>query len=123
MKTPEKNLLVLATFLISFSLQAAECRLYNFSGVVRITKKNGHQLILNEKSNSEVRLKIPKENLIKFASYLDSHIKGSIVINDNQEILSYDAIRLTTPDPLKIKNEVTYGLVTKDNCDNLVKKI
>lgn len=110
----------LLLFAISFSTPAysVECGTYHFTGVVRASKKDGHQLVMKEKSHSEIKLQVPKENLMLFLSYLNKYISGEIEVDKNENISNPKNFKLTFPDPLVIEADSPFKLINKNNCKN-----
>lgn len=107
--------LLFAIFFISNS-HSVECGTYQFSGVVRVTKKFGHQLVMKEKSHSEIRLNVPQENLMLFLAYLNKYISGEIQIDNDEKISNPKNFRLTIPDPLVTESKSAFKLINQDNC-------
>lgn len=71
---------------------------------------------MKENSRSEIRLDVPKENLMLFLAYVDKYISGEIQLDSKENISNPKNFKLSFPDPLVTEADQTFKLINKDNC-------
>lgn len=105
-----KILVILIFNLLSSNIQAAtfKCGLYTLQGVVRETPDD-FEVVINEKTASEVKVSITGIDLVKLASYKDKSIKAEIILTENQ--YGHD---LTVEEISNIKLRISNPLNPKD---------
>ncbi len=118
-----KNLIYLMILLFplyAYSERVKKCDLYHVVGYVKKDAKSILKLVINEKSKSEIQLFISTSNISKFSAYLDTFISAEVSVNqfDGFTGVASDPIniKLSVPDPLLIKNDDSFKLVSKKGC-------
>ncbi|MBY0518238.1 MAG: hypothetical protein K2P81_15115 [Bacteriovoracaceae bacterium] len=94
---------MLALFLISL-IEASACGIYDFKGMARII--DGHvTLVVNEKTNSEVVIKVTGHDEATLAPYVDLPFKGIVHTNKmptprQMQATKFSGLDYSVADPL-----------------------
>jgi hypothetical protein len=99
----------------------SDCGEYEVRGIVR-TKQVGHEIVINEKTMSELNISLPISEMLKLAPYVDRPMTAIILLNKkfdgtkgtSDKIIS---IKDRIPDPLK-PDDTGLILVKKESCRN-----
>ncbi|WP_408095362.1 hypothetical protein ACJVC5_09985 [Peredibacter sp. HCB2-198] len=102
-----KSIFLLGIFISVNSLASTDCYLYEVKGVARI-KGSDLELVVNEKTMSEMRFGMKISDTAKFGPYLDSTTKGEYVFKgkpvSKSVIQEIKSLKRSTPDPLNHQN-------------------
>lgn len=99
--------------------ELSDCGDYEVRGVVRAGKL-GHEIIINEKTMSELNITLPIQEQLKLAPYVDRPMKAVILLDkkfDGTKGVSNKIISINDriPDPLKPK-DTGLELIKKTSC-------
>lgn len=116
-----KILVILIFNLLSSNIHAAtfKCGLYTLQGVVRETPDD-FEVVINEKTASEIKVSVTGIDLVKLASYKDKSIQAEIVLTENQyghdlTVKEISNIKVRIGNPLNPK-DTFIKLVSPKNC-------
>jgi hypothetical protein len=99
------------------SAMAADCQ-YQFRGIVRIDKKLGYFLVMNEKSKSEIKFKIASPAVFNFSVYLNRYVSGKTRLNHLREAYEPLDLKRDIPDPLQTASRENFKKISTDKCEN-----
>lgn len=114
-----KILAILILNLLCSNIYAAnfKCGLYTFQGVVRETPDD-FQIIINEKTASEIKISVTGIDLLKLSSYKDKAIQAEVILTENQ--FGHD---LTVNEVSNIKARISNPLNPKDTFIKITKPL
>ena len=100
----------------------SDCGEYEVRGIVR-TKQAGHEIIINEKTMSELTISVPTSEMLKLAPYVDRPMKAVILLDkkfDGTKGVSNKVISISDriPDPLR-PTDTGLELVKKADCKKI----
>ncbi len=104
----------------SFAIGLENCGDYSFQGTAKIIDKQ-MILILNESTQSEFKLSIPKDQESRITPYLNLTVKGDLVLKKvtgpwTGEIKEFKKIDYGIPDPLNTTKHTFLKLKKKASC-------
>ncbi len=111
-----KFIIILQLLLLGVA-SAKDCQ-YKFSGIVRFQKNEGYFLVINEKSNSEVKFKIAAADVFSFSVYLNRYFSGKTLVNKSGEVYQPLELAYAVPDPLQISPAVNFKKISTEACEN-----
>lgn len=111
------NFIIFFQILFFGAASAMDCQC-QFLGIVRAKKGEGYFLVMNEKSNSEVKFKIAQSDIIIFSVYLNKYVSGKTQVNKQREVYRPVELANAVPDPLQISSAVNFKKVSLEKCDN-----
>lgn len=116
-----KIFVLLILNLISSNIYASsfKCGLYTLQGVVRETPDD-FEVVINEKTASEIKVTLNEIDLVKLASYKDKSIQADIILTEDQyghdlTVKEISNIKVRISNPLNPK-DTFIKLVSPKNC-------
>lgn len=93
------------------------CGEYEVRGIVR-AKKTSHEIVVNEKTMSEINIALPIGEQLKLAPYVDRAMSANLILNKK-----FDGTNGTSEKIISIKNRIPDPLKPGDTGLSLIKKI
>lgn len=115
-----KKTVIIMALLLSTSLFAQDCSLYELKGTVRVVNYNLH-LMVAERTGSELDLLVPIRIQTEFSPYVDKFIAGTFTvaakdIKTRIKILQVSKIDFAVPDPLNQNQANTFKKIKEVVC-------
>ena len=110
------------TFLIIFLPQLSmaelsDCGEYEVRGIVR-AKKTSYEIIVNEKTMSEINISLPLSEQLKLLPYVDRPMSANLVL-----IKKFDGTKGSADSVISVKNRIPDPLKPGDTGLSLVKPL
>lgn len=113
-----RRLLILSLFIFS-SPTWSKCHLYEIKGQIT-RQKDLVQLVINENTRVEKKLRIPDKELPPVIPYIGQTVKGQFILKTpvtrDDQVLKVSSLKEEIPDPLNQKNHSFINAVKEVPC-------
>lgn len=118
-----KKLIYLISLVLSTSLFAEDCSVYQLKGTVKDIKHYLH-LIVAERTGSEMELLVPIKIQTEFSPYVNKFVAGTFtihgkVIQPGRKILAVSDIDFAVPDPLNQNQANSFKKIKEVVCPKI----
>lgn len=118
-----KKTAYLMMLLISTTLHAGDCSVYELKGTVKVIENDLH-LMVAEKTGSELDLLIPIMIQTEFSPYVNKFSAGTFIvegkdIQTRKKILSVQKIDFAVPDPLSQNQATSFKKIKEVVCPKI----
>ncbi len=118
-----KKTVYLMALLVSTTLNAGDCSVYELKGTVKVIKNNLH-FIVAERTGSELDLLIPIMIQTEFSPYVNKFVAGTFIvegttIQTRKKILDTKRIDFAVPDPLAQNQATSFKKIKEVVCPKI----